>query len=119
MPAPNLRDPATVTGKTAVYVVTNAMGTVLSNPGASGKVMRVNSVYCANIDANLLDEITLVLTRGGVNYRLASAMTVPARATQVLVAREAYIYLEEGDSLQAQALTNNRFEIVVGYEEIA
>jgi hypothetical protein len=44
---------------------------------------------------------------------------VPADATQLLVTREGYLYLEEGDSLRAKASTAGDLEVVIGYEEIS
>jgi hypothetical protein len=119
MAAPNLREPTTVTGKTFGYAVTTTLADVLVNAAASGKVLKINAVYCANVVGGAGCAVTLVLTRGGVDRRLAKDIVVPAAATQVLVAREAYIYLEEGDSLRAQAANPSELEMVVSYEDIS
>lgn len=119
MAPPNLRDPATVIGKTVGYAVTTTLVEVLANPAASGKVFRINAAYCANVDGALGAEVTLLWQRGGVDTRLAFGLFVPAKATQVLIAREAYIYLEEGDSLRAAGSVNGDLELTVSYEDIS
>lgn len=118
MAAPNLRDPATVIGRTEGYAVTTTLATALSNAAASGKVFRVNAVYCANVSTASNEAVTLVRRRGGVDRHLAREIIVPVNATQVLVAREAYLYLEEGDALLARASSGSSLELLIGFEEI-
>lgn len=119
MAAPNLKSPSTITGKTVGYAVTNSLAAALANGSNSGKAFKINSVYCANIDGTSSADITLTHFNGTTDFRLAFTISVPADATQVLVARDAYIYLEEGQSLRAQASANSRLELVIGYEEIS
>ena len=119
MAAPNLTDPTAVIGKTIPYAVTTSMAAALSNGASSNKVLKVNSVYCANVDGTNPADITLEHFDGTTGRKLASTIAVPADATQVLVTREAYIYLEEGHSLRAQASANGDLELVISYEEIS
>ena len=122
MAAPNIKSGTsvtTVTGKTVGYAVTTSMAAALSNGAASGKVLKVNSVYCANVDGTSAADITLEHFNGTTAFKLASTITVPADATQVLVTREAYIYLEEGHSLRAQASAAGDLELVISYEDIS
>ena len=121
MAAPNLAPLAvsTITGKTDGYAVTTSLAAALSNSAASGKVFKINSVYCANVDGASSADITLTYYNGTTDFPIGSTITVPADATQVLVTRDAYIYLEEGDSLRAQASANGDLVVVIGYEEIS
>lgn len=119
MAAPNLKNPTTITGKTVGYAVTTGMAAALSNGADSGKVLKVNSVYCANVDGAAAADITLEHYNGTTSYKLANTITVPADATQVLVTREAYVYLEEGQSLRAQASAAGDLELVISYEDIS
>lgn len=122
MTAPNIKSSSTltsVTGKTLGYAVTNTLASVLTNSAASNKLFKVNSVYCANIDGTNAADITLTHYNGTTDFRLAYTISVPPDATQVLVARDTFIYLEEGQSVRAQASSNNRLELVISYEEIA
>ncbi len=119
MAPPNLVSPATVIGKTVGYVVTTTMAAALSNSAASGKLLKVVSVYCANVDGTAAADITLEYYNGTTGSKLANTIAVPADATQVLVTREAPIYLEEGHSLRAQASADGDLELVISYEDIS
>jgi hypothetical protein len=119
MAAPNLKTPTTITGKTVGYAVTASLAAALSNTAASGKVFKINSVYCANVDGTNAADITLEHFNGTTAFKIANTIAVPADATQVLVTREAYIYLEEGHSLRAQASTASDLELVISYEDIS
>ena len=122
MAAPNIKSGTsvtTVTGKTVGYAVTTSLAAALSNGASSGKVLKINSVYCANVDGAAAADITLEHYNGTTGFKLASTITVPADATQVLVTREAYIYLEEGHSLRAQASAAGDLELVISYEDIS
>lgn len=119
MAAPNLKSPVTITGKSDGYVVTTSLAAALTNSAASGKVLKINSVYCANVDGTNSADISLSYYNGTTDFYLAKTISVPADATQVLVTREAYIYLEEGDSLRAVASAASDLELVISYEEIS
>lgn len=119
MAAPNLKSPTTITGKTATYAVTTSLAAALSNSAASNKVLKINSVYCANVDGTNAADITLEHYNGTTGFKLANTIVVPADATQLLVTREGYFYLEEGQSLRAQASAAGDLELVIGYEEIS
>lgn len=119
MAAPNLKSPTTITGKTVGYAVTTSLAAALSNSAASGKVLKVNSVYCANVDGTNAADITLEHYNGTTGFKLANTIAVPADATQLLVTREGYFYLEEGQSLRAQASAAGDLELVIGYEDIS
>ena len=109
----------TVTGKTEGYAVTTSLAAALTNSAASGKVFKINSVYCANVDGAAAADISLSYYNGTTDFYLAKTILVPADATQVLVTREAYIYLEEGDSLRAVASAASDLELVISYEDIS
>jgi hypothetical protein len=119
MAAPNLKNPTTITGKTVGYAVTTSLAAALTNSAASGKALKINSVYCANVDGANAADITLEHYNGTTGFKIGNTISVPADATQVLVTREAYIYLEEGHSLRAQASAASDLELVIGYEEIS
>lgn len=119
MAAPNLKSPTTITGKTDGYAVTTSLAAALTNSASSGKVLKINSVYCANVDGTNSADISLTYYNGTTDFYLAKTIAVPADATQLLVTREAYIYLEEGDSLRAVASAASDLELVIGYEEIS
>ena len=119
MAAPNLRQLLTVTAKTECYAVTTSLAAALTNTANSGKAFKINSVYCANVDGNTSCDIDLSYYNGTTDFYLAKTISVPPDATQLLVTREAYIYLEEGDSLRAKASTAGDLELVICYEELS
>lgn len=119
MAAPNLKAPTTITGKTARYAVTTTLAAALSNAAASGKVLKINSIFCANVDGTLAADISVSIYNGTTDTYIAKTISIPADATQILSSKETYFYLEEGDSLRAIASVNGDLELVIGYEEIA
>ena len=119
MAAPNLKAPTSITGKTARYAVTTTLAAALSNAAASGKVLKINSIFCANVDGTVAADISVSIYDGTDDRYLAKTISVPADATQILSTKNTYFYLEEGDSLRAIASVDGDLELIIGYEEIA
>jgi hypothetical protein len=119
MAAPNLKNPTTITGKTARYAVTGSLAAALSNSAASNKVLKVNSIFCANVDGVNAADISVSIYNGTTDRYIARLISVPATATQILSTKETYFYLEEGDSIRAVASAVGDLELVIGYEEIS
>lgn len=119
MAAPNLKAPTTILGRTARYAVTTSLAAALSNAAASGKVLKINSIFCANVDGVNAADISVSIYDGTTDRYIAKTIAVPADATQVLSTKETYFYLEEGDSIRALASAADDLELVIGYEEIA
>jgi len=124
MAAPNLVSPTTITGKSAtVNLTTTSATSVLSNAASSGKVLKINSLYVANIDGTANVDITInyysAAALGGTATAICSTVAVPADATLVVIDKDAYIYVEEDRSIGATAGTASDLQIVVSYEEIS
>ena len=119
MAAPNLKSPTTITGKTARYAVTASLAAALSNGAASGKVLKVNSIFCANVDGANSADISVSIYDGATDLYIAKTIAVPADATQILSTKDTYFYLEEGDSIRALASVASDLELIIGYEEIS
>ncbi len=119
MAAPNLKAPTSITGKTARYAVTGSLAAALSNAAASGKVLKINSIFCANVDGTNDADISVSIYDGTNDRYLAKTISVPADATQILSTKDTYFYLEEGDSIRALASAAGDLELIIGYEEIA
>jgi hypothetical protein len=119
MAAPNLKNPTTILGRTARYAVTTSLANALANSAASGKVLKINSIFCANVDGTNAADISVSIYDGTTDRYIAKTIAVPADATQVLSTKETYFYLEEGDSIRALASAADDLELVIGYEEIA
>ncbi len=119
MAAPNLKNPSTITGKTVRYAVTTTLAAALSNASNSNRVFKINSIFCANIDGANTADITATHFDGTTDVALASTITVPADATQVLSSNQTYFYLEEGQSIRAQASANGDLVLIISYEDFA
>ena len=124
MAAPNLVSPTTINGKTVTVDLTTTSATsILSNAASSGKALKINSLYVANVDGTSAAEITInyysAAALGGTATQICSTVAVPADATLVVVDKDAYIYLEENTSLGATAGTANDLKVVCSYEDIS
>ena len=119
MTAPNLKSPTTITGKTARYAVTASLANALANSAASGKVLKINSIFCANVDGTNAAHISVSIYDGSTDRYLAKTIAVPADATQIISTKDTYFYLEEGDSIRAVANAASDLELIIGYEEIS
>lgn len=124
MAAPNLLSPTTINGKSVTVDLTTTSATsILSNAASSGKVLKINSLYVANVDGTATAEITInyysAAALGGTATQICSTVAVPADATLVVIDKDAYIYLEENTSLGATAGTANDLKVVCSYEDIS
>lgn len=121
MAAPNLLSPISIIGKTVGASLGNTNATdVLVNAAASEKVLKVNSVYAANVDGVNSVNITFSFydASASASYKIIQAAVVSAGNVLVVVEKTAPIYLEEGDKLIAQASSASDLELVISYEEI-
>jgi hypothetical protein len=120
MAAPNLTSPTTIKGRTArTSLSTTSVTSVLANASGSGKVLKINSIFAANINGATAADISISIYDGTTDVYLAYTISVPPDATQIISTKETYFYLEEGDSIRATAGTANYISVVVGYEEFA
>ncbi len=123
MAAPNIVGVSEIIGKTRVVALTTSAQAVANNPASSGKVLKINALYVANVDGASSADVTVNLygqdDLGGTATKLAHTIAVPADATLVVISKEAPIYLEEDRSLGALASASGDLEIVCSYEEIS
>lgn len=129
MAAPNLVSPTTITGKTTTTLVTTAATatSILSNAASSGKVLKINALYVANVDGTSGLEVTVnyypQAALAGTAVPIISTATVPADATLVVIDKEAYVYLEEnrsiGITVGATGFASGEIQVVCSYEEIS
>jgi hypothetical protein len=129
MAAPNLVSPTTITGKTTTTLVTTAATatSILSNAASSGKVLKINALYVANVDGTSALEVTVnyypQAALAGTAVPIISTASVPADATLVVIDKEAYVYLEEnrsiGITVGAAGFASGEIQVVCSYEEIS
>jgi len=123
MAAPNLLSLTTINGKTATLAITTSAQTLVNNAAASGKLIKVDSIYVTNVDGTNAATVTVNHYSqddvAGTATALASTLNVAPDSTVVLVTRDAPIYLEEDMSITVTAGTANDLEVLVSYEEIS
>lgn len=117
MANPNIVNVTAIYGKTAVQAITTNASAIVTNSAASGKVLKVNALYIANVDGTANASVNVDVFRSSVAYHIAKTVTVPADATIDVLTNS--IYLEEGDSLRLTASANSDLEAVCSYEEIS
>ena len=96
MTAPNLKSPTAITGRTARAAVASGLTAVLTCSGGTDKVFKINSIFCANVDAANPPQpadISVSIYDGSTDFYLAKTIAVPADATQIISTKETYFYL--------------------------
>ena len=120
MAAPNVVNVTSIYGKTVGAALGTSTGDILVNTASSGKLLKLNSIIVASIDASNNADVTVQFYNADntTAYHLAKLVTVPAKSTLVVLGKDAPIYLEEGDKIQAQASAAGDLEIIISYEEL-
>jgi hypothetical protein len=123
MTAPNLVGITLVTGKiVGANLTTTAAATIISNAPGSGKCMKINTLNACNwtsTTANVTINYHSAAGLGGTAYPIVSSLSVPANSTLTVIDKLNILFLEEDDSLGAQAGTANTIVITASYEEIS
>ena len=117
MAAPNIVNVSSIYGKTmGAALGTTAGADILS--GATDKLYKINSIIVSNVDGSNAADVTVRFYDYHVSaaYHLAKAVSVPAKSTLIVLGKDAPIYLEENDRIQAHASAAGDLEIVISYE---
>lgn len=117
MTAPNLRNPSSVTGETTPVILTNTLSAILTNAASSNKLYKVNVIRAANISASSAT-IFVSLRRGATDFYIAHTMLSEPGTSLVVLDRNEFIYLEEGDAIYARA-NLAVVHLMLHWEEIA
>ena len=115
MANPNLLQPTTIYGQTAVQLIDTVATAIVANPTASNKIYKISALYVSCVDVND-GQLDVILTRQAIDYRLALNITVPVGSSIDVITK--HIYLKEGDSLMLEASVTNSLEAICSYEEI-
>lgn len=116
MAAPNIVNVTSIYGKTAVQAIGTSATAIVTNTAASGKVLKINALYVANVDGLNNCNLDVDLYRSTTAYRLVYTVVVPADAVLDVISKA--FYLEEGDSLRLTASAASDLEAICSYEEI-
>lgn len=120
MTAPNLALTTTIIGKTkGTKLTSTGITTCIENQASSNKVLKINSILAANVDGISAADVSISFYDGVNDFYIVKTVNVPADATQIVLSKDNYLYLEEGVSIMAQAGTSNDIDVLIGYEEIS
>lgn len=120
MAAPNIGSPTTITGKTArTGIASTTLVGILTNSSGSNKVLKINSILSANTSTTGSKNLSVSINDGSNDVYVVKDVIIPEQATQIVLTKETYFYLEEGDSIKASSSSANDLSIVIGYEEFS
>jgi len=117
MANPNIVAVSSIYANTAVDADVAASAVSLLT-AASNKVLKVNSLVITNIDGVNAADISVWVTRSGVDYYIAKTISVPADTVLVPIDKNIGFYLVEGDILKIQASVAGDLAATCSYEEI-
>jgi hypothetical protein len=118
MAAPNMLTASNITVKTAVQAATTSLTNVVTNGAGSGTAVKINALLVSNY-TNTAAGVYVDVYRSSTSYLVAGNVSVPAYSTMVVVAKDAALYLEEGDSLRANCNAANTGYITCSYDIIS
>lgn len=127
MANPNIVNVSNIVGNNASFDVTTTddpfATAVVSNPAASGKIYKINSLYIANSDGLASADFSVWLYAeddlGGSSTPIAYEITIPAGATILVVDKTSSLYLLEDQSIGITAGTANALTVTASWEEIS
>jgi hypothetical protein len=124
MANPNIVNVTNIVAGNAFVALSSTSATlVASNPSASGKVYKINSLIVSNVDGSVPHDISISVysaaSLGGTETEIISAITIPSGASLIAIDKTTSIYLTENQSLGAQASAADKFKIVASWEEIS
>ncbi len=124
MANPNIVNVTSILGETVIGTLTSTLTTLLSNPASSGKVLKINTVLIANVNATATQETTLEISpeAGGTSTNaraIASTISVPADSTLAAVSKDTSFYLMEDKAIIGSVNTANQCEFIISYEVIS
>ena len=119
MAAPNVVNVTSIIGKTQGSALTTSNADQLVC--ATDKLVKINSIIVSNVDPNNTADVDVSFvdsSSGNLVLHLAKGVTVPTKSTLIVLGKDAPIYLEEGDKIQAKASAAGDLEIVLSFEEL-
>ena len=117
MAAPNVVNVSSIIGKTQGGALATTLADWLVCP--TDKLVKVNSIIVANVDGTNAADVDVSFvdsSSGNLVIHLAKVVSVPAKSTLIVLGKDAPIYLEEGDKIQAKASAAGDLEILVSFE---
>ena len=117
MAAPNVVNVTSIIGKTQGGALATTLADWVVCP--TDKLVKVNSIIVANVDGTNAADVDVSFvdsSSGNLVVHLAKVVTVPTKSTLIVLGKDAPIYLEEGDKIQAKASAAGDLEILISFE---
>jgi hypothetical protein len=123
MAAPNIVGVSTIYAKSGGVSLANTNATLLlNNTPNSNQVLKVNIVNVANTTGNACPVSVGLYTLAGIGgtfLPIVSSVSVPAYSTLTVIDKGSNYYIEENQSLGAQASIANQLVVTYSYEVIS
>ena len=131
MANPNILAATLAYGTTTYFTPSGTTAVVLlANAASSGKVYKINQIVAANVNGSAAVSATVSIytngavaqgsaPSGGTAYPIASAISVPATASLIVVDKTTAIYLMEGTSISVTSGTANGITYSISYEDMS
>jgi hypothetical protein len=130
MANPNIAALTTLTGNTTYLTPGGTTALVLlPNAASSNTVFRINQIVVSNTSASPVAATVAIYTNGavaqgsapssGTAFPLASAISVPANASLIVVDKSTALYLNEGTSITVTSGTTSALTFSISYEAIS
>jgi hypothetical protein len=124
MANPNLATATSVLANNAQVSLTSTSATqLISNAASSGKVYLVDSIIVANVDGTNACDVTVTrfqsATNTGAQFAIASTITVPAKASLIVVGKDNPINLTENESIYVTASVANDLMVDANWKELS
>ena len=119
MAAPNVVNVTSIIGKTQGSALTTSNADQVVCP--TDKLIKINSIIVSNVDGTNAADVSVNYvdsSSGNLALHLAKVVSVPSKSTLIVLGKDAPIYLEEGDKIQALASAAGDLEIIISYEEL-
>lgn len=116
MANPSFSDVVTIYGNTDYLNAATTATTVVS--GEANKVKKITSLIAANY-GTADQTISVWVVRSATLYYIANQITVPARATVLILGRDHGFYLLENDVLRGLASAATSITLTVAYETLS
>jgi hypothetical protein len=129
MANPNIVNVTVINGVTTYLTPSGTTAVVLlPNAASSNKVFKINQIVVANTTGTAANTTVSIYTNGavaqgsapsgGTAYPVASAISVPANASLIVVDKTTAIYLQEGTSITVTSGTASALTYSISYEDI-
>jgi hypothetical protein len=123
MAAPNIVGVSTIYAKSGgIYLSGTGATLLLNNVPNSNQVLKVNIVNVANTTGNACPVSVGLYSLAGIGgtfLPIVSSVSVPAYSTLTVIDKGSNYYIEENQSLGAQASIANQLVVTYSYEVIS